>query len=259
MRIIEVSTVVGCQLSCPYCPQKIHVQNYAQNSSEFKMSLETFKACLETAPLDVEMQFVGMAEPWLNENCTDMLLYTHKRGHSVAVFTTCVGMTLEDVERIQHVPMRIFCIHLPDDAGQMHMTVDQNYIEVVKACMAKIPTTTLMCVGRLHRAVEAGIGKMVGDGTKSLISRAGNLQQRAIPRKSGKLKRLPCMDHNVLLPNGDVVLCCMDYSLKEKLGSLLETPYEKLFEGEGFQRILRGLEDDSIDIICRNCEIAEKA
>ena len=35
-----------------------------------------------------------------------------------------------------------------------------------------------------------------------------------------------------MLPNGDVVLCCMSYSLKHKLGNLLEQEYYDIFAGQ---------------------------
>jgi len=34
--------------------------------------------------------------------------------------------------------------------------------------------------------------------------------------------------HNVLLPNGDVSLCCMDYGLEQILGNLFESEYDDI-------------------------------
>ncbi len=252
--IIEVSTVVGCFLNCRYCPQTIHVKNYAEQGGDFKMSLENFRRCIDKLPPSVEIQFAGMAEPWLNPACTDMILHAHDRGHTVAVFTTAVGITPEDVSRLKHIPFHHFCIHLPDDSGQMKLKVDEKYLAGLIACL-DIKGHTLMCVGKVHPNVRAAIGRDVADGTPALISRAGNLKE--MPRKTGELKRLPCMDHNVLLPNGNVVLCCMDFGSKHVIGNLLEQSYDSVFTGPQFTTILRGLEDESVDILCRTCEIAE--
>ncbi len=257
MRILEISTVVGCSIACAYCPQKTHVTNYAARSSEFRMSLDTFKKCLSTIPSDVEIQFAGMAEPWLNPECTDMVLHALVKSHSVGIYTTCVGMTMWTVARLKYYPLRIFCIHLPDDAGQMKLKIDQNYLDVVKACIKNIPTCSLMCVGTVHPHVRAILDKDVTNWTSGLISRAGNLPVIKDIYKSGPLKQLPCMEHNVLLPNGDVVLCCCDYSQKHIIGNLTRQSYEELFSGTEFQRIIKGLKDESEAIICRKCEIAE--
>jgi hypothetical protein len=48
----------------------------------------------------------------------------------------------------------------------------------------------------------------------------------------------------------------MDWDLKHMIGNLLETGYESLFESSEFKTVMRGQLDDSIDILCRGCEIA---
>ena len=116
-----------------------------------------------------------------------------------------------------------------------------------------------MVIGPLHPEVRAVVGD-VNDGSAGLISRAGNLVAKAIPRKTGKLECSSCgprIDHNVLLPDGSVALCCMVYDLKHVIGSLLTGSYASLFESEEYARVMRGLSgDESIDIACRNCEVS---
>ena len=48
----------------------------------------------------------------------------------------------------------------------------------------------------------------------------------------------------------------MDWSLKHVFGNLLEMDYEDLFLSEEYARVLSGYQDDSIDIVCRMCEVA---
>ena len=50
-----------------------------------------------------------------------MVLYAYEKGHDVAIFTTGVGWTIDDVERIKHIKFNKqekenggFCLHLPD-------------------------------------------------------------------------------------------------------------------------------------------------
>ncbi len=69
--------------------------------------------------------------------------------------------------------------------------------------------------------------------------------------------RMDCknnLKHNVLLPNGDVVLCCMDYGMKHILGNLLSSDYNSLFSSKEFLFVKEGLKNDSLDILCRYCE-----
>ncbi len=262
IAILEISTTVGCRMACRnYCPQKTHVHEYAKVSNDKVMSFETFEMCLATVPQHVSVCFAGMAEPWLNPRCTEMVLHAYDRGHSISVFTTGYGLRPTDIDRIAHISFRHFCVHLPDANGDMNLKPTEEYLNTLRACR-QIPNMTQMVIGPLHPAVEAVTGP-VADGSASLISRASNLPDRAVPRKSGKLRCSACgpkVDHNVLLPNGDVVLCCMTYDLKHVLGNLVMYTYDDLFRSDEYLRIMRGLDgDESIDIACRNCEISVPA
>ena len=68
----------------------------------------------------------------------------------------------------------------------------------------------------------------------------------------------PFYDHNVLLPNGDVVICCMDYSVKHKIGNLIEGDYFSLFSSRGMAELHSentkpGYSDKTI---CKSCNRA---
>ena len=61
------------------------------------------------------IDFSGMAEPWLNKDCTKMVLYAHEKGFPIAIYTTLVGMTDEDFDAIKDIPVEEFVLHIPDD------------------------------------------------------------------------------------------------------------------------------------------------
>ena len=97
--------------------------------------------------------------------------------------------------------------------------------------------------------------------------RAGNLNTEKVEKKvskpiinaakpSGKL-RCGRVYQNVLLPNGDVVLCCMDWSAEYVLGNLKRDRFEDLYRSETFRRVLRGLKDPGVDLLCRTCNMAQ--
>lgn len=253
---MEISTVVGCKMNCGYCPQKIHIKKYSLTQKVFSMSMETFETCLSKIPLNVEILFAGMAEPWLNPNATDMLLMAHSRGYKIGVYTTTVGMMFDDIDKIKRLPFLHFCLHLPDESGVMKVQVNDEYLNVLRHAL-QIPHN-VTCIGTVHPKVREIVGD-VPDSTNTLISRAGLIQSLAIRPKEGKLYCTatgPKIDHNILLPNGEVLLCCMDYRQEHVLGNLLECSYDELFSGEEYQKVMQGLEDDQIDILCRKCEIS---
>lgn len=255
--ILEISTVVGCPMLCNYCPQKEHVENYIGRGRKI-MSFRDFKECIDSVPGYVDICFAGMAEPFVNQAAKAMILYASTK-HTVSVYTTCYGMTIEDVELICNVNFNHFCIHLPDADGIMKLKVTPEYLEVLREAI-KIPRRTFTVIGKLHPEVEKITGP-VADGSKSLISRAGNLKDFFTKKLIGKIQCSMAPDkinHNVLVPNGDVLLCCMDYGHKHVIGNLLEHSYDELFETEEYKKVIAGLENDDSDILCRSCEIAER-
>lgn len=262
---LEISTVVGCRMGCDYCPQKVHTHTYLQRvlpwpkgSINNHMALDDFKTMLSTVPKSVEIIFAGMAEPWLNPNATDMVIYATSQGYKVGAYTTLVGMTMEDITRLQSVNFKFICLHLPDADGLMKLKVTDQYLSTILLFLSKFPYAQKMVIGKLHPEVEEITGPVI-DGSPGLFSRAGNLKTLAINKKRGKLQCSACgpkIDHNVLLPNGDVLLCCMDYAQEHVIGNLLTMGYDGLFKSEEYLKVMRGLEDENSNIACRQCEVS---
>lgn len=256
---LEISAVVGCRMNCDYCPQKIHVQRYKEVSDVNQMKFSDFKTMLSTVPKEVEIVFAGMAEPWLNKSCTDMVLYSFDQGYKVGVYTTTVGMTEDDVRRLRGLPFLYFTLHLPDADGRMTLKVNDSYLLILLMVLRAIPDAQKMVIGPLHPEVEKYTGPVL-DGSPGLISRAGNIKTLAITRKTGPLECSACgpkIDHNVLLPNGEVLLCCCDYGQTHVIGNLLTMNYDDLFLSPEYLRVMDALKDDTKEINCRYCELAK--
>ena len=60
----------------------------------------------------------------------------------------------------------------------------------------------------------------------------------------------------IILPNGDVVLCCKDWSMDYVLGNLLNCIYDELFQSKTYNEVIKKMRSENDDIICRNCEFA---
>lgn len=259
---LEFSLVVGCKMNCDYCPQKLHVQNYTAKSHVTQMTFHDFKTILSKVPKEVEIVFAGMAEPWLNKWATDMVRYSFDQGYKVGVYTTTVGMDEDDARKLRGLPFSYFTIHLPDADGLMTLKVTDSYLLTLLMAMQAVPGHNKMVIGRLHPEVEKYTGP-VEDGSKGLISRGGLIKTLAINRKRGPLKCSAIhgqrIDHNVVLPNGEVLICCMDYSQEHVIGNLLHQTYESLFTTGGeYEKFIVGMHDDRKEVICRHCEIAQE-
>lgn len=253
---IEITTVIGCKNYCVYCPQGKLIAAYIKRSKIIQMNFGVFKTCIDKIPLNVIIHFTGMSEPWLNPECTKMILYAHKRGYKIVVATTLVGMSLSDIDLIESIPFEGFWVHLPSDEGYEKIRVDKNYLKLLnKLSESNIKVKYHFHGKNPHPKVKLLIKKDIS--WISLLTRAGNkkIKNSFIPkRKRGVIGCRMNLCRNILLPNGDVTLCCMDYGMQHILGNLLSSDYGSLFCGKEFLKIKKGLKDESLDILCRYCD-----
>lgn len=256
----------GCVVDCVFCPQRTLQKSY---KGERFLTLENFQKAVNKIPQEIRVTFAGFTEPWLNPKTTEMLLYAHQKGHPISVFTTGIGMDIDDVEKIKNIPYAGnpnggFVLHLPDQERKAKHPITDRYIKVIEKfgeVHSQIQNFTLMCMGTVHESVRHIFPEAP---TYQMWSRAGNLLGESImkpellnrkdeyksvyhgeqPMTCGCLEKLY---HNIMLPNGDVSLCCMDYELKHILGNLLEQDYEDVIP-----------EDNTCFNLCKFCENAKK-
>jgi len=256
MAAIEVTTRIGCAVSCSYCPQGRILGSYPElRSSGHLMTLEIFERCLARLPVGVDLHFSGFSEPWQNPDATGLVLAACGRGHRVAIFTTLVGMTIEDVQKLETASIGALVIHLPADDASMRVDVGPAYLAVLGRLLhGSLPVRTKFHGARLHPRVA---GLVEESRRAPLHTRAGNvaLPDRPAPRRLlGELRCNRDPVQHVLLPNGGLVLCCMDWSMRHVVGNLLESDYEEILSGPELRRVLDGWKDESQEVLCRRCE-----
>ena len=154
-------------------------------------------------------------------------------------------MKEEDVKLIGNIPFHVFFIHFADSANHAKIAVNTHYLRIVeKLLSSNIQNFQGMAMGKLHPKIEELLEKM--EYSDKMISRCGTVENiQAIPKKTGPLSCYKAtkydltdrVDDNVLLPNGDVALCCMDYGLQNILGNLLKCNYDELFHTDAFKKI----------------------
>jgi hypothetical protein len=256
MNALSITTVIGCRVACDFCPQRMLTVAYRQKTGPREMTLETFKTCLAKVPEAIPIHFAGFSEPWLNPRCTEMVLHAHRQGRRLRVYTTLVGMTLADFEQLPEIPFEEFEVHLPARRSMENITVDEVYQELVQRLQAsEIPARFHVHGDDLHPALKPLVPKVE---YWRLFNRAQNLGEPTGARGRRRRRRgtIGCsrLHCNILIPNGDVVICCMDYGTEHVIGNLLEGDYDDLFRGGEYARILRGFEDESEEILCRYCD-----
>lgn len=269
--IMEITVRIGCSVNCRFCPQSNLIKKYfaEDKNREKMMSIETFRKCLEKIPKDVGIVFSGFAEPFLNQDTIEMMIFACQSGRKVDLFTTLIGADMDMVKAISKLPLHYVGLHCADRYGYAAIPVSEEYyqmIEYLVECKKSdgISPFVDFCNAQGEpdeRIVEICKGRYeIGT---TLFDRAGNLEGKDLIGKknlSGKLECSMCgalTNRNVLLPDGTVLICCMDYSMKHVLGNLLEQSYDEILNGKESLMIRSGLNgDETLDILCRQCSCA---
>lgn len=266
---LEITTKIGCKINCKYCPQDKLIKKYFEeykDKKEFEyMSFKTFKECIDKVPIEVCIDFSGMCEPWLNPECTKMVKYASQKGHKIRIFSTLEGMTEDDIEELKNIKIDSFVLHTPDVNNNSNITIDENYKAVLKKLMdSNIEMSKAISS---HSEIVPEIYSMITSDwayqETELIDRAGNVERTDVEHRC-HAKPIMCelcgwdLNHNVLLPDGKVLLCCMDYGMKHVLGNLTKNTYEEIFEGEVYKQIKEQMMKGEVQgVICGKCSNAQ--
>lgn len=247
MGRLEITTHIGCPMDCLDCPQGLLRSKYMGKRD---LDLEDYKRVIDKVPPRTRIDFSGMCEPFTNKHCADMILYAAEKGFPLALYTTLQGATLEDYERLKDVRYEVVTIHLPDMDGRSYFNITDEYLEV----LSKWECHNYSCHGRIDNRVLPYLKQ------RNLITymhdRAGNVEGR--PHKLvDSDHRIWCatsgraMDHNVLLPDGTVLMCCMDYGMTGVFGNLFEQSYDEVINSDTAK--LMRMKLDGGESICRHC------
>ena len=267
---MEITTKIGCKIDCIYCPQEKFAKAYKKRSNVLMLSFDVFKACVDKIPVTEEIRFSGMCEPWLNPECTKMLLYAYKKGFIVRAFTTLVGMSLSDIDLIESIPPNkiLIKVHLPSREGYEKINVNNDYLKILKKIYKSKINKLFHCNSKnIHPRVREILVHNESYYWK-LDNRGHNIKIKNVSIPVKRHGTIGCLwkwrpetqtylktsAFTVLLPNGEVLFCCQDFGMKHVLGNLLLSDYDSLFRSDEFTKIVIGMSDESVDILCRYCE-----
>ena len=247
---LEITTHIGCPIYCADCPQAMLINGYKGNQY---LDLDDYKAAIDKVPAGTRIDFSGMCEPFVNAHCTDMILYAAGKGFPLALYTTLQGATMDDYNRLKDVRFDVVTIHLPDCDGRSHFQITEEYLDVLTAW----DCNNYSCHGRIDERVVPCLKQ------RNLITfmhdRAGNVEGRPHINIDPS-RNLWCitsgkdMNHNVLLPNGDVLMCCMDYGMTGIFGNLFTQSYDEVINSAPACAMRRTLNEG--ESICRHCSNA---
>ncbi|MGE4384466.1 MAG: hypothetical protein AB7E39_01185 [Endomicrobiaceae bacterium] len=235
---LEITTHIGCKVLCKYCPQSKIVEAYGKLKSKNVMTLSDFKKILSNVDnKDTKLIFAGFSECFLNKDSVDMIIHAWRQGFKIDIFTTTVGLTKTKILKMKNAGVCFYAAAFHLFKSDRFFNKDKFY-KIAKFFQDNIET-------RVFKIVEV----------RKIVSRAGALFK--ISEKNGKII---CLNNfvyqNVVLPNGDLVLCCNDFALKHKLGNLFEDKYSSNKLENERKKILDLMKVEKSDMACRFCEMA---
>jgi radical SAM protein with 4Fe4S-binding SPASM domain len=277
---MEVSSV--CNLHCVFCP--------VGNGQVVKglMTLENHNKIIDLLPKTIkELRYSYRGDPTLNKDFVKMIKYAHFRGFKTLVSTN--GMLIGEFidELVESGLDRIF--FAVDGATQ---EVQSRYrigsdLEKIKNNIKSLTLARDKSVGKFPKEIvlQAVVSRHNEEQIEQLQNMARDLrmdkikfktmavnlggeyiqgksnQEQFLPknkefwRKGYDILLCPTLGETVVLYNGDISICCSDFSGKYIMGNILkEGSFEKVVYGKKYNQVRRGIIKKSLPI-CKDCPI----
>lgn len=235
MNWIEITTKIGCKNMCSYCPQTDFLKEY--KDTKRIMTLDDFKYYLtKINNKETKIHFSGFSESMLNDDSVDMMIHAYSNGFGVILYTTLVGFDINKATKLK-------------DSGMIFEQTRMHEFDGVGFDRNEFNEKELI----FRTDVKSSDHKIVR--VDNPMSRGGAVFD--VPVKNGRIR---CAENryfnNVLLPNGDLYMCCSDWKLKHKIGNLKDGHYSCFdFQNKRIENI-KLCDDVNSDIVCRKCEWA---
>ena len=250
---LEVTLTGACNVLCSYCPQELYIKKFKEIDQREKyttkrgMTLGDWKKILENVNYTVnDIHFTGYTEPLQCEEWYEIVAYTLEKGYKVSINTTLIGATSSDVKKIidMNIPVRL---HLTDSNKKVDSSIYDQILDYKNL-------QSIVYFSEKGKNIMQSNTKM----SKQLIrSRGGLIENSKDPSYIGPVH---CVStrflSNVVLPNGDVSVCCSDFGLKNILGNLKEDSLKKIHSSRKLKEFVIDMETSGSNSICKKCHYA---
>lgn len=269
---LEVTARIGCSIQCRYCPQQELYKAYFKDNKDRcrELSLTNFQKCIENMPGDTVISFSGFVEPFLHQDGVKMIQLAAGHGNHIELYTTFSGLSTDDFSLIKNIDFDIVVLHTPDENHYANIPVTSDYKRIIDEALSlkKKDGTNFIhsanCQSKPSKEfLEIAKGRI--NVTSDLIDRAGNIKEKNLRMSEFKKEAIKCTrteDFNqwVLLPDGTVTLCCMDFGLRHPLGNLLNNDYDYIINDVPYRSVVENAKRayNGNFLLCRNCVASRK-
>jgi len=269
-RVVTFTLTIGCPIQCRYCPQSQFVKAYMKRTNPVKsMSYETFCEILSKIPTNVPIRFTGFVENFTHPEAMKIFMKALDT-HPVMVYSTMYNASIDDYEELRtHPNLKTLSLHLPDCYGNTVFPITDSYKILLNYIVTNPPTHAIFytsCLG-----IDGGVAHEIADiihvSSNAIASYHGLVYENFINHGDAKLAcMVDCMrPQNPLsgvlpvLPNGEVLACTQDAELTTVIGNILDVnSLDELLASPARAEFIRGLDDSSLNTICRKCELGMK-
>lgn len=253
--IIEPTNV--CNLSCSICPS-----NNGMKREKGYMSFELFQKAIDGANFLEHLCLHNWGEPILNKDLFKMIEYAHKREICYMVFNTN-GTLLDDniIDRILESSLSILRISVdgnPDTYQQIRgidfNSIENNILNLIQKRDEK------------NSSLKIGIVMVINEQTEKQIDSFYNKWNNIVDdiRLQPKLISSKRMDfcpelfgryygEMVVLWNGSVIPCCVDYEGKLQIGNVNHETVDSIWNGMAVKGLRKRHLNKDFPEICLSC------
>ena len=248
---IEFTLTHACPVMCIYCPQHEYINAYSSTQSTQMTSLVDYKRMLSHVD-DVtnNIDFSGYTEPLVNPDWYNIFKYTVDQGYNLTLYSTLYGASIGDIDLLTSLPIQKLLIHVIARKGYINI-----YDYLSAQCIERGHDITFIYFTEAEEQIVKQIcmsKKRIKIEKWTLHSRAGKINAGHTYIKGS----VECCEErclcNVVLPNGDVYVCCMDFKLEHKLGNLLNSPLALIHKSEALARFRANMLARK-NCICNKC------
>ena len=279
-RTVQIQTVTGCNAACIFCPYSETVDS--QPKGRMNPSLfEQIVAEMARHPVRRISPYL-MNEPLLDPGLFDKLTLLRDRCPKARIVLTTNGSLLTPEiggRLIQSRALHAVYISFQgiEKEGYEETMRGNLVFEKTKARVdafidewQHIPSrerfkivVTMVATNKIdvHKAVSYWQAKGVQSKWTRLENRGGNTLNAQLLSKNGMRPHTNCtrlFKQAYIMFNGDMVLCCTDYTRQVVLGNVVNSSIESVWNGSKAREIRALYSSGRSDLIplCRECEIA---
>jgi len=282
-RTVQIQTQTGCNAACIFCPYSSTVDSQPKGT----MSQELFEKIIdEIAEHGVRrISPYLMNEPFLDPKIIDRLVYIKKKIPDARIVLTTNGskLTPEKVDRlIEADALHALYISFQGVEKEGYEATMQGSL-VFEKTMANVEmliekwkaaggrklfklVVTMVATNKVdpEKATAYWRAKGVESKWTPLENRGGNVEVvRNLAPGERPMKRFAnctrLFKQAYIMFNGDMVLCCTDYTRKAVIGNVAESSIHEVWNGfkpVGYRHLYSEGYMDRIPL-CRDCEISE--